>query len=173
MTPAFGITLVLIPVVLWRMYQRIKRLVGRQQSKLSRHWTAAVLFPLLVLMLGAAVFRNSAALISLCAGSIIGVAGGLWGLHLTRFEHTPQGFFYTPNAHIGIALSLLFVGRILYRLVQIVATAGTAQPPAQSFAQSPFTVLTLGMLAAYYASYAIGMLRWRLTQRSSSPAAAG
>ena len=35
----------------------------------------------------------------------------------TKFEVTPQGMFYTPNAHIGIALSLLFVGRVIYRMV--------------------------------------------------------
>lgn len=40
---------------------------------------------------------------------------GVYGLRLTRFERTPTGLFYTPNAHLGIALSLLLVLRLGYR----------------------------------------------------------
>ena len=160
MTPAFNITLALIPLVLWRLYLRIKRLVGRQQSKLSHHWITAVLFPLLILILGFNVFRSSSALAGLIGGAIIGIAGGVWGLRLTRFERSAQGCFYTPNAHLGIAVSLLFVGRILYRLLQT-SVEPSAAPSLQYFAQSPFTVLTLGMLSGYYAAYAVGMLHWR------------
>jgi len=49
--------------------------------------------------------------LTLVAGAGFGAALGLYGLRLTKFEQTAQGLFYTPSAHLGIALSLLFVGR--------------------------------------------------------------
>jgi hypothetical protein len=82
-------------------------------------------------------------------------------LRVTRFENTPQGLFYTPSAHVGIALSLVFVGRILYRLYQLYGNPGdSAQPPA-AYATTPLTLLIFGALAGYYVTYAIGLLRWR------------
>ena len=43
------------------------------------------------------------------------MALGILGLRLTRFETTGEGMLYTPSAHLGIALSTLLVGRIVYR----------------------------------------------------------
>jgi hypothetical protein len=95
----------------------------------------------------------------------------IWGLRLTRFEATPQGFFYTPNAHIGIALSSLFAARILYRLFQMY-TLGMTSSGMQNFGRSPLTLLIFGMLASYYTAYAVGMLRWRFSQAQSAAAPA-
>ena len=52
-------------------------------------------------------------------GVVGGAALGRLGLRLTRFEQTPLGLFYTPNAHLGVALSLLFLGRLIYRVFQL------------------------------------------------------
>ena len=53
------------------------------------------------------------------AGLAAGALLGVFGLRRTTFEPTPQGLYYTPNAHLGIALSLLFIARIAYRLVEV------------------------------------------------------
>jgi cytochrome b561 len=91
-------------------------------------------------------------------------AGGLmavYGLRRTQFEATPQGLFYTPHAHLGIALSLLLVGRILYRLVEVYYLGSTAPSGTSDFARSPATLAVFGILAGYYIAYAAGLLRWR------------
>jgi hypothetical protein len=84
---------------------------------------------------------------------------------MTRFEKTPQGLFYTPNAHLGIALSALLMGRIIYRLAQVYWSSGSAAGADINSATTPLTLLIFGTLAGYYVTYAVGLLRW---QRESS-----
>ena len=86
---------------------------------------------------------------------------GIFGLSKTLFEPTKAGLFYTPNAHLGIALSLLFVGRIIYRFVEIYAIDPGAPRDMNDFASSPITLAVFGLLAGYYIAYAIGLARWR------------
>ena len=74
---------------------------------------------------------------------------------------TPQGLFYTPNAHLGIAVSLLFTGRIIYRLVEVYALGETMRGGNSDFVRSPLTMAVFGVLAGYYIVYAIGLVRWR------------
>ena len=164
---AIGIA-VAVPLIAWRMYSRVRRMIGRQKSKPVRHWIAAILFPLILAMLALGTLARPATFAILAAAIVVGVALAVWGLKLTRFEKTPEGIFYTPNAHIGIALSTLLVVRILYRFYEIATTPMTPRggPGMQDFARSPLTLVVLGMLASYYAAYAIGVLlhRHRLRQ---------
>jgi hypothetical protein len=159
MTSSAAVLAVLVPLVGWRMYSRIRRLVGRQRSRAWRHWTAAILFPLLAALLALAALRNALALATLSGALAAGAGLGVWGLRLTRFERTAEGWFYTPNAHIGIALSVLLAARIGWRLFEM-QVQGTPAHGAQ-FAASPLTLAVFGALAGYYATYAIGVLRWR------------
>lgn len=166
MTPTATVLVFAIPLILWRLYSRMRRLIGKQPVRRWRSWMAAILFPLLILLLAAASMLHPLALASLVSGVAIGIALAWWGLKLTRFETTAAGFFYTPNAHIGIALSLLFTGRVLYRLFQLYeAGAGQAPLAGADFTSSPITLLIFGMLATYFAAYAIGILRWQRTQQ--------
>jgi uncharacterized Tic20 family protein len=166
-TPAAIAFAVLVPLILWRLYRRIRRLVGRQKSRAWRHRIAAVFFPAVLVLLATAVLSRPLALAALVAGIVTGVALSVWGLRLTRFEMTPEGIYYTPNAHIGIALSLLLVARIAYRLVEVGMAGGLQQTGAQDFARSPLTLVIFATLASYYASYAIGVLRRRQELRSA------
>ncbi len=149
----------LLPLIAWRLYSRVRRLVGRQRSRAWRHWTAAVLFPLLAMLLafGAAARGDATgALAALTGGSALGIALAVGGLRLTRFERTAEGWFYTPSAHIGIALSVLLVGRIAWRVLEVRTRGSTGHD-----ASSPLTLAIFGTVAGYYAAYAIGLLRWR------------
>lgn len=95
-------------------------------------------------------------------GVALGTGLGVYGLRLTKFEQTPRGLFYTPNAHLGVALSLLFVGRIAYRAAQLYFSSGSLLVGRPTdFARSPLTLLIFGVLAGYYVTYAVGLLRWR------------
>jgi cytochrome b561 len=167
LTPAMVGIAIALPLIAWRVYRRVRRMIGRQRSKAWRHWTAAVFFPLLLGMLALGALARPAALAILAAAVAVGLGLAMWGLSLTRFERTPEGIFYTPNAHIGIALSLLLVARVLYRMFEI-ATLPLPRGGAgmQDFARSPRTLVVLGMLASYYAAYAVGVLlhRHRLRQ---------
>ena len=154
----------------WRMYSRVRRMVGRQRFYPRRPWVTVIVFPLLLLTLGADAFTHGATGFALLAGIGVGTALGLYGLQLTKFEDASDGPHYTPNAHIGIALSTVLVARILYRLVPAILAGGGPAPPDQ-VARSPLTLFIIGMLAGYYVTYAIGLIRWsRTLRRSDAPA---
>ncbi|MDE2430038.1 MAG: DUF1453 family protein [Burkholderiales bacterium] len=165
--------LVLIPLVIWRVISRVKRLVGRQPLSRVRPWITLTIFPLFILLLAFASRHHLENLSWLPVGLVVGVLLGRFGLRHTRFESTSQGMFYTPNAHLGIALSLLFVLRILYRVVEGTYLHAGTPHNAPDFASSPSTLAVFGLLAGYYVCYAIGLIRWRfaiLAEAAAEPA---
>jgi hypothetical protein len=157
--------LVVIPLVIWRLYARIRRSVGRQTLSRRRPWFTIVLFPTLIVLLsfGAWSHHRPVLFAAMLGGIVGGVVLGFYGNRHTKFEATPQGLFYTPNAHIGVALSLLFVGRVIYRLVVLYSMNLYAPQSPNDFAASPLTLAIFGLLAGYYVTYAIGLVRWRKT----------
>jgi hypothetical protein len=153
--------LVIIPLVVWRMYSRIRRSVGRQTLTKWRPWFTICLFPLLSLLVGWGALARPALLAAIAGGIVGGVVLGVYGLRHTKFDATPQGLFYTPNAHIGIALSVLFAGRVIYRMFELYSINAYAQQAPANVAYSPLTLAIFGLLAGYYVTYAIGLVRWR------------
>jgi hypothetical protein len=169
MTAPFNPSLV-VPIgigalVLWRFYSRARRMVGRQQLSSVRPWITVCVFPILTVFLAVASIAQPMSPLALSGGIVVGVCLGVYGLRKTRFEKTPQGLFYTPNAHLGIALSLLLLGRIIYRLIQVYQPSGSTAGPQLNYATTPVTLLIFGTLVGYYVTYAVGLLRW---QRESS-----
>lgn len=163
------ITLIcLFPLIAWRVYRRIRRNIGRQRSTRARHWIGIGLYSVLLLLLGLHSLSVPESLLSLAGGVAIGIALAILGLRLTKFERTPEGYFYTPSAHIGIALTLLFVGRICYRIVELYLRHPLNGAPPD-FARSPLTLIVFGMLAGYFVVYAIGVLLWRTRHRRIPP----
>ena len=168
--PSTIIFLVLIPLLAWRLYSRFKRMVGRQRLSRVRPWITLVVFPLIIVMLGAATLSHPQGLWLLAAGLLAGALLGIFGIAKTNFESTREGLFYTPNAHLGLALSLLFVARIAFRLVQLfTADPQALQQGSDNFARSPLTLCVFGLLAGYYVAYAVGLVRWRLRQVAAKP----
>ncbi|EJL83089.1 hypothetical protein PMI15_02810 [Polaromonas sp. CF318] len=160
-SPSTLTLLVLLPLVAWRVYARFRRMVGRQRLSRIRPWITLAIFPILIVLLGFAAHEHFDRLGWLAGGLGLGTWLGTFGLGKTRFEPTPQGLYYTPNAHLGIALSLLFVARIVYRLVEVYLIAPGMPNGVGDFARSSLTLAVFGLLAGYYIRYAIGLLRWR------------
>ena len=148
-------------LIVWRVYARIRRVVGRQRLSKVRPWlTVVVLALILALMLPASLVHPMAGAAAI-AGVALGIALGMLGTRLTRFEATPAGLFYTPNTHLGIALSLLLVLRVCYRFVVLQMNGAAADAQSMQLGSSPLTMAIFGTLAGYYLTYAIGLLRWR------------
>lgn len=153
--------LALLPLIAWRVYARFRRMVGRQRLSKRRPWITLVVFPTIVTLLAVASGAHPQQLVWLATALCFGALLGVFGLRHTRFEPTKQGLFYTPNAHLGIALSLLFVARIIYRFVELYLIEPGLTHATNDFARSPLTLAVFGLLAGYYMSYAVGLLRWR------------
>ncbi|MES1195748.1 MAG: hypothetical protein ABUL58_02270, partial [Steroidobacter sp.] len=124
-------TLIIGVLIAWRLYRRIGKLVGRQPFHPGRSWSSVILFPLFAILLLVGSLAYPLNIEAEFAGIAIGVALAVYGLRLTRFENQPDGLYYTPNAHIGIALSLLFAGRVVYRMIQLYGSPnGLSDQPA-------------------------------------------
>jgi hypothetical protein len=142
----------LIPLAL---YRRFRRTFGRQPLVRGRLIARVVIFVLIgtALTLGA---RHYA--LQELGGLAVGTALALWGASRTRFETENGKRYYIPHTYTGIAVSLLFVGRLIYRLAQTsgtLAAAGGSAPPAGPTAamQSPLTMGILFVLIGYYVCY--------------------
>jgi hypothetical protein len=150
-------------VIVWRFYSRIRRMVTRQKYSKVRPWITVSVFPILVIVFTAISIAHPLPLAALAGGIAFGTGLGVYGLRLTKFETTPEGMFYTPSAHLGIALSVLLIGRIGYRFLQMSGSDGFTQPQPMVSPGNPgswVTLLIFGTLAGYYVTYAIGLIRW-------------
>jgi hypothetical protein len=157
--PAPVVAVALVPLVAWRMYSRINRLTTRQQSRTWRHRTTLVFFPLLLVMVGLAALGNPWTLGVLAAGVVGGSVLGTIALVKSTFEQVDGEFYFTPHAHIGAVVALLFIGRMAWRAWEFYSTGGTMM--GHDFVKSPLTLAVFGVLAGYYMTYAVGLLRWR------------
>jgi hypothetical protein len=148
-------------LVVWRVYARIRRVIGRQRLSTVRPWITVVVFPLILVLILSTSLLHPMSAAAVLGAAAVGLGLGLLGTRLTKFEATPAGLFYTPNAHLGIALSLLLVLRIAYRVVMLQASGQGFDPQSMQMGTSPLTMAIFGTLAGYYVTYAIGLLRWR------------
>ena len=167
MLPTPVVAAVVAPLIVWRMYSRIKRLTTRQQSKTWRHRSSLVFFPLLVLGLAAgALTQGALPLAALAAALPLDVVLGRIAIGKTRFEQAGDDFYFTPHAPIGMLIALLFMGRMAYRAYEFVALDSLQH---HEFVTSPLTLFIFGLLAGYYMSYAYGLLAWRRKTAASAP----
>jgi hypothetical protein len=172
--PSLLVSLLIGAFVVWRFYSRIRRMVVRQKLSKVRPWITVCALPVVIVLFAVGSIAQPLSMAALLCGAVIGTGLGIYGLRLTRFENTPEGLYYTPSAHLGIALSVLLIGRVGYRAMQMYsATDVSGTPPPAPFTGTPITLLIFGALAGYYVAYAIGLLRWRRSVLNiTAPAAA-
>ena len=156
--------LVLTPLLVWRIYTRIKSRMTRQRSIVSRHYTGVLVFGALILVPAAQLLDNFTNLAALLGGAAAGIGYGVWGLKLTRFEANQQGYWYTPNARLGLVMAMIFVARILYIGVEVYANQGKGVATPR-LTESLLTMLCVGVSCGYFACYSAGLLRWRRQMR--------
>src|SRR6185437_2704735 len=150
-----------LPLIVLLYYRRFRRSFGRQPVQPARMITRVVI----LCVIGALLLAGSAAKPMLFAadagGLIAGIALGLWGLRLTRFEREPDGVHYIPHSWFGIAIAALLLGRLAYRFTVLWPAMQAAQAGAQAppYPRSPLTLALFGLLVGYYACYYIGVLR--------------
>lgn len=159
-------------LVVWGIVRRLRRTFGRQPVHSGRLWLRIGLLTLA----GGMVVATSAArgietLEALSVGLACGAALAYVGLRHTRFEVTPEGRFYTPHTYIGLAVTLLFLGRLLYRFVYLANGANGSFDPdpnlAAAYQRSPLTLGIFAVLLGYYLLFYAGVL---LRTRAALPA---
>jgi hypothetical protein len=153
-------------LVAWGIYRRLRRSFGRQRVREGRMWIRiGILTALTAAIAASAIVRvhDLSVLAALTAGIAGGAVLGYVGLRYTKFEVQPDGRFYTPHTYIGVAVTALFFGRLLYRFLTVYDGAVPNRGLAAAY-QSPFTLAVFGALVGYYVFYYLGVLqRMRLT----------
>jgi len=152
-----GVAILFGGLIAWSIYRRVRRNIGRQPLRPRRAVISIIILALVSALLVSTSLQNSRLLLGIGGGELLGVLLGFIGLRLTRFESTDDGHFYTPNAHIGVVLSILFIGRLGYRFwaVRDAVAAPDGPPPFQS----PLTCFIFGLTAGYYIVYQAGLFR--------------
>jgi hypothetical protein len=154
-------TLVVGGIIAWGIYRRVRRNIGRQPLRPARIIISLVILSLVTILVFVGALAFPKLLLGVAVGIVLGGVLGFVGLRLTKFETTDQGHFFVPNMYIGLALSLLLVGRLLYRLPAIhdtmTASASASAPGQPQLFQSPLTYFILGLTIGYYLVYRIGL----------------
>ena len=162
--PSLLVSILLGALIIWRFYSRIRRMVVRQKLSKVRPWITVCALPIVLIVFAALSMWHTLDLAALFGGVAVGVGLGVFGLRLTKFETTSEGMYYTPSAHLGIALSALLIARVGYRFWQMSSASPEMGLPPPGVGPgspgSPLTLLIVGTLAGYYVAYAIGLIRW-------------
>lgn len=145
------------------LFRRVRRQFGRQRIRRKAMATRVVMLVVVIAMLALTGLQDLQLAEGLLAGVAGGVALGLLGLRLTRFETDPdKGDCYVPNAWIGALLTALLLARLAYRfLVEMPEIEQAAAHPGATpggIVYHPLTLLVVGLLMGYYLSYYAGLL---------------
>jgi hypothetical protein len=157
-------------LVLFVIYRRFRRSFGQQPLRPVRMQVRIVLLLVIGCLLLPAAFRSAAFMSAVLAGIAAGVALAMWGAARTRFLRASGQLYYVPHTYTGIAVSFLFLGRLIYRLIQVsgnvhATPAAAVDSASHGFApagvlQSPLTLGLYFVLMGYYVCY-YSMVLWK------------
>jgi len=153
-------------VVVFAVYRRFRRTFGRQVLNRTRMTVRIVLLTVVGCTLLPPALRSVEYLAAELAGVALGLGLGLWGAQRTRFLMYGERLHYVPHTYTGIAVSLLFLGRLVFRVVQ--AYTGAPSPHADasqvhapaSMLRSPLTAGIFFVLVGYYVCY-YSLVLWK------------
>ncbi len=170
LTPMF-----MVALVVFAIYRRVRRNIGRQRVSPTRMRLRMILLGVVGVLILLASARNAGLFAAMAAGLAGGAALAWLGLKHTQFETTPQGNFYTPHTYIGLFVSALLLGRIAYRFMIVYPLMQAAQQananPFAAYQKSPLTLAIFGVVVGYYIAYYTGVLiksREAATDRAES-----
>jgi hypothetical protein len=180
MQPDFSqiVPYLLAALVVFAIYRRLRRSFGRQVLSPKRMILRIALLAVVGCMLLPLGLRSGQFLTAELVGAALGIGLGLWGAERTRFQMYGDRMHYVPHTYTGIAVSLLFLGRLVFRIVQVYSGAGhladahvadahvaSAADASQAFVpaymlRSPLTVGIFFVLAGYYLCY-YSLVLWK------------
>lgn len=160
--------LIAVMVVL-AVYRRLRRSFGQQpvrpvRMRIRMGILVAVGISLLPLALKSMQFLGAE-----IAGLVAGIALALWGASRTRYRSEGNQLYYVPHTYTGIVVSLLFIGRLAYRLAQAYlwnaapvsgTDAATSMTGPAMNMKSPLTAGLVFVLIGYYVVY-YGVVLWK------------
>jgi hypothetical protein len=164
------------------IYRRFRRNFGQQLLRPIRMQVRIVLLLLIGCLLLPIAFSSAKFLAALCSGVAAGGALAAWGAARTRFVRVADKLYYVPHTYTGIAVSFLFLGRLVYRVAQsyggmqanpaLAAGASHSVFGSDSMVRSPLTLGLFFVLMGYYVCYYSAVL-WKSKQVKAEEAGPG
>src|ERR1035441_3224818 len=111
----------LAALVVFGVYRRFRRNFGRQLLRPAPMTARILLLAVIGCSLLPMALRSAQFLSAELAGAALGIGMALWGAQRTRFQMYEGRLHYVPHTYTGIAVSLLFLGRLVFRFVQVYA----------------------------------------------------
>lgn len=152
-------------LVLYFIYRRFRRNFGRQPLKRSRLKLRIGVLAIIGGLLLIPTFLSTSSLMATALSIGIGVALALWAARYTRFEKEDNKLYYIPHTYVGMVVTALFLGRIIYHVAVVshsaysmvgVEAAGVSPRDFGGFSavyQNPITRCVFYILAGYYCYY--------------------
>jgi uncharacterized membrane protein len=159
------VLLLLVPLAVWRIYSRLKIVLGRTKSELWRHYATLGVMVFMLLAVAVQTFGNWTALAALVAGAVVGGLLGQRNMKMSRLENRPDGFFYTQNRKLALLVIMLYISRLIYRLFEAYLHMHNGLPLDPDFLGNPLTAWLFGLLGGFYGVYAWLLVQWRRTQK--------
>ena len=155
--------LALALLLLFLIYRRFRRSFGQQPVRPVRMRVRTVLLLVIGCLFLPSALSSAAFASAMLGGTAAGVALAMWGAARTRFLRISGQLYYVPHTYTGVAVSFLFLGRLIFRLIQAygnmhAAHAAGPESASQAFApagmlQSPLTLGLFSVLMGYYVCY--------------------
>ena len=156
--------LLLMPLAMWQRYRRghARRRAVPWALRVNA-WLLLVSTLLFVLTAWLSGWWVDGAVRHALLGLAAGIALGIVGLWLTRFEHDARGMHFSPNRWLVLALTVIVAARIGYGLWHAWQLWQAEAGHAAWLAQQGNLLAVGGLLLGYYLAYAWG-LRSRLAR---------
>ncbi|MBB6733204.1 DUF1453 domain-containing protein [Cohnella zeiphila] len=173
----FSVQLVLIVcLVAFAVYRRVRRTVGWQTLRPKSMTVRSVILCVLGVLFLVLGGLHPVSLVSDIIGIVLGIVLAYVGASLTRFEQRGGKLQYLPNPWLGTIVTVLFLGRLAYRMYWMFSRSGQdAMQNVSGAGANPFTGMggsswaagLMMIMFAYYVAYAVLLLRGSSNHRSS------
>ncbi|MCL6454223.1 MAG: cytochrome c biogenesis protein CcdC [Alicyclobacillus sp.] len=181
MSPHAVSLVVLVLLILFGLYRRMRRTIGFQPLRDRRMVTRSVLLGAVGVLLLVSGIAYPVSYLYDAVGIACGGVLTYYAIRTTTFEQRGGQWYYRPHPWIGAILLVLFVGRIAYRLYvgyAAMETPGAAIQPSSpaasnaalsSYAHDPLAAAVLFAIVTYYAAYATWLIRAERSGRLNQP----
>lgn len=172
MNQHYSTIIIIIALILFSIYRRVRRNIGWQPLALGNLKFRTILFFIIGLIFFAEGVFHPISLISDIAGILLGIILAYYGAAATNFEKRERKIFYRPNTWIGSIVTLIFLARFFYRFYGIFSQGGLAAMKngqtngLQNIGYTAGNSWTAGLMLimfAYYVVYYIFLMRKQKT----------
>ncbi|NHN34564.1 hypothetical protein [Paenibacillus agricola] len=153
-----GSTILIMAIVAFAIYRRVKRTVGYQKLSRTRLIFRTVMFGLLGCIFLYVGFLHPLNLVADGIGLAAGLVLAFYAIKHIRFEKRVDAWYYRTALWVEITLIVLLLGRIIYKLLSIylnnpVLFQSGAAPSLDSYTKDPVTVGIFFVLISFYIRY--------------------